>query len=52
MHGPLNVKFVEHMEVVYDHPLAVFFIFIAYKIVKEIGIMFFTGRDIKESSKL
>lgn len=43
----------EHMEVVYGHPLAVFFIFMAYKIVKEIGIMFFfTGRDIKESSKL
>jgi len=31
----------EHVEVAYGHPLAVFFIFIAYKIVKEIGIMFF-----------
>jgi len=30
------------MEVVYDdQPLAVFVIFMAYKIVKEIGIMFF-----------
>jgi len=40
MHCPLNVRFVEQMEVVYGHPLALFFIFIAYKIVKEIGIVF------------
>ena len=35
-----------------NHRLAIFFIFIACKIAKEIGIMLFTRRDIQESSKL